>query len=143
MPDLGLTHVALPVTDLDKSIGFYAKYARMNVVHRRAQKGDPTLEIAWLSDHTRPFVLVLAESSGVEQPLGPFAHLGVACESRAEVDRLCEEARATGCLREEPRDTGTVAGYLAMLDDPDGHTLELSYGQEIGRAVEGEGERRG
>ncbi len=138
MPDLGLTHVALPVTDLDKSVIFYAKYAAMDVVHRRTQQSDPTSDIAWLSDRTRPFVLVLAESPSVERPLGPFAHLGVACESRAEVDRLCEEARADGCLREEPRDTGTVAGYLAMLDDPDGHTLELSYGQETGLAVEGE-----
>ena len=139
MPDLGLTHVALPVTNLDKSIIFYAKYAGMDVVHRRTQQSDPTSDIGWLSDRTRPFVLVLAESPSVERPLGPFAHLGVACESRAEVDQLCEEARAAGCLREEPRDTGTVAGYLAMLDDPDGHTLELSYGQETGLAVEGEG----
>ena len=51
--DVGLTHVALEVTDLDRSIEFYARYAKMEVVHRRAQATDPDLEIAWLSDRTR------------------------------------------------------------------------------------------
>ena len=35
MVDLGLTHVALPVSNLNDSIAFYTKYARMQVVHRR------------------------------------------------------------------------------------------------------------
>lgn len=136
MPDLGFTHVALPVTNLDASIQFYAKYAHLQVVHRRAQRLDPKLEIAWLSDLTRPFVLVLAEAGSVHNPLGPFAHLGVACASRDEVDRLCELARSEAILRTEPKDFGGPAGYLAFLDDPDGHTLELSYGQEVGPTVE-------
>ncbi len=136
MHDIGFTHVALHVTNLDGSIQFYAKYARLQVVHRRAQRLDPELEIAWLSDLTRPFVLVLAEAGSVENPLGPFAHLGVACASRDEVDRLCELARSEGILRTEPTGYGGPAGYLAFLDDPDGHTLELSYGQEVGFTVE-------
>ena len=48
MIDVGLTHIALTVTDLDVSIAFYAKYAGMEVVHRRSG-------VAWLSDRTRPF----------------------------------------------------------------------------------------
>ena len=136
MPDVGFTHVALPVTNLDASVAFYDKYTGLRVVHRRALATDENRDIAWLSDGTRPFVLVLAEAATVESPLGPFAHLGVACASRGEMDELCAVARSEGCLREEPRETGGPAGYLAMLNDPDGHTLELSYGQEVGLTVD-------
>jgi catechol 2,3-dioxygenase-like lactoylglutathione lyase family enzyme len=136
MPDVGFTHVALPVTNLDASAEFYGKYTHLRVVHRRARATDGNRDIAWLSDRTRPFVLVLAEAATVEYPLGPFAHLGVACASREEMDELCVVARSEGCLREEPWETGGPAGYLAMLSDPDGHTLELSYGQEVGLAAE-------
>ena len=31
MADLGLTHVALPVREIDVSLTFYAKYARMRL----------------------------------------------------------------------------------------------------------------
>ncbi len=136
MPDVGFTHVALPVTNLGASVEFYGKYARLRVVHRRAQATNKDRSVAWLSDGTRPFVLVLAEVPVVATPLGPFAHLGVACESREEIDDLCALARSESCLRDPPRDMGGPAGYLANLSDPDGHTLELSYGQEVGLAVE-------
>jgi len=33
--DRGLTHIALPVSDVDRSIEFYSKYAGMQVVHGR------------------------------------------------------------------------------------------------------------
>ena len=135
MSDLGLTHIALPVTDMEASIAFYSKYARMTVVHRR-RDSEHDGEVAWVSDLTRPFVLVLIRAERVERPLAPWAHLGVGCESREEVDRLCAEARAGGRLLTEPIDSGYPVGYWALLSDPDGHTLELSYGQEVGLTVE-------
>jgi catechol 2,3-dioxygenase-like lactoylglutathione lyase family enzyme len=128
LSDLGLTHVALPVTDLANSISFYSRYARMDVVHRREG-------VVWISDKTRPFVIVLVETAAVASPLGPMAHLGVACESRDEVDRLCSQARAEDALVAGPEDSGPPVGYWAFLRDPDGHTLEVSHGQDVGRTV--------
>lgn len=127
MSDVGFTHVALPARDLEASIAFYARYARMQVVHRREG-------VVWLSDRTRPFVIVLMQAGEVE-PLRPAAHLGVACESRAEVDRLCAIAREEKALVDGPQDYGPPVGYWAFLADPDGHTLEISHGQDVGLAV--------
>ena len=136
MADLGLTHVALPVTSIEASVAFYAKYAGMTVVHRRT---DPTAgnTVVWLSDGTRPFVIVLIETPEVRNPLVPIAHLGVGCASRAEVDRRVEQAKAEGHATYGPIDAPDPVGYFALVSDPDQHTLELSHGQEIGLAVEG------
>lgn len=145
MSDVGLTHVALLVGNLDASVAFYAKYARMEVVHRRAESSS---RVAWVSDRTRPFVIVLIEvpsaiprpllrlANGLVRLLVPFEHMGVGCESREEVDRLSAEARKDGCLSRGPTDYGPPVGYWAFVTDPDGHTIELSYGQEVGLAVE-------
>jgi len=117
--------VALPVADLERSVGFYASYAAMQVVHRREG-------VVWLSDRTRPFVIVLIESRASIDPLRPVAHLGVACGSREDVDALCRRARDEDVLITGPCDYGPPVGYWAFLRDPDGHTLEVSHGQEVG-----------
>jgi catechol 2,3-dioxygenase-like lactoylglutathione lyase family enzyme len=135
--------VALPVTSLDASIEFYSSYAGMRVVHRRPEVvwlSDGTrpfvVVLMWLSDGTRPFVVVLIETEKVTHPLRPFAHLGIACESREAVDRLCQRARAENRLLEGPADHGPPVGYWAFLRDPDGHTLEVSHGQEVALTVQ-------
>ena len=133
-PDIGLTHVALAASNLDESINFYSRYAKMEIVHERTD--EPTgVRVVWLSDNTRPFVLVLVESENPAPILTPFAHLGVGCASKEEVDVLCSQAREEGVLAKDPVDSGYPIGYWAFLSDPDGHTLELSYGQEIGLTV--------
>ena len=133
MSDLGLTHVALTARDLDASIAFYEKYGGMTVVHRRTREG---VRSAWITDQTRPFVIVLVEAADQhDPPLGPFGHLGVACASREEIDRLYAEACREGRPTRAPIDAGDPIGYVARIADPDGNSLELSFGQEVGLAV--------
>jgi catechol 2,3-dioxygenase-like lactoylglutathione lyase family enzyme len=131
--DLGLTHVALPITDADRSTKFYEQFAAMQVVHRRRDAGTGVV-VVWLSDLTRPFVIVLIESP-VSHTLGGFAHLGVGCASRAEVDERCDTARAAGHEVLGPLDDGPPVGYWAIIADPDGHNLEVSHGQEVAFTV--------
>jgi lactoylglutathione lyase len=131
--DIGLSHLALVVRDMDASIDFYERYAGMRVVHDRTDDG---VRITWVSDLTRPFALVLAQGPAAEVPLGPFAHLGVGVESVAEVDRRCQLARAEGRLTKGPMDSGPPIGYWAFLTDPDGNTLELAYGQHVSVIVD-------
>lgn len=134
MVDLGFTHIALAVRNVEASLGFYQKYAGMQVIHRRGDR--ITSDVAWLSDLTRPFVIVLIQTDRVQGALVPDSHLGVACASREEVDRLCDQARAEGVLLKGPHDSGPPVGYWAYLRDPDGHTLEIAYGQEVKLTVE-------
>jgi catechol 2,3-dioxygenase-like lactoylglutathione lyase family enzyme len=129
--DLGLTHVALPVRDVDASAAFYGRFAGMEVVHRRVDHG---VGVIWLSDLTRPFVIVLLQTD-VTHVLGGWAHLGVAVASRDEVDRRVADAQDLGHTVSGPYDEGPPVGYWAIVADPDGHHLELAYGQEVGAAV--------
>lgn len=128
MKDLGLTHIALMVRSLAASIEFYETYAGMSVVHSRPG-------VAWVSDLTRPFAIVLIETDGEITPLLPMGHLGVGVKSEDEVDRLCKLAEENHCLVRAPEQSGPPIGYWALLRDPDGHTLEVAYGQELGLAV--------
>ncbi len=131
--DLGLTHVALPVADAERSAAFYERFAAMQVVHSRTEP-ETGARVVWLSDLTRPFVIVLIESA-VSHTLGGFAHLGVGCATRAEVDTQCDTARAAGHTVFGPLDDGPPVGYWAIIADPDGHNLEISYGQEVAFTV--------
>lgn len=134
--DIGVTHVALPVASVDRSIEFYSRYAGMQVVHRRTDEASGH-SVVWLSDLTRPFVVVLIETESVDHTLsGLFSHIGVGVRSREEVDRLCSQAKEEGRMTIGPFDYGYPVGYWVYIVDPDGHNLELSFGQEVGFTVE-------
>ena len=131
--DVGFTHVAFMVRDLDKSIAFYRRYAGMEVIHLREPGLPDARKVAWLSDRTRPFALVLVQADNVtDTPLGHFGHLGIACATREEIDRKTAMAIAEGVLRKEPEYLGDPVGYYVFFADPDGNTLELSFGQRVG-----------
>jgi catechol 2,3-dioxygenase-like lactoylglutathione lyase family enzyme len=133
--DHGLTHVALPVSDIEASLDFYRRFAEMAVVHHR--RDDETGEqVVWLSDRTRPFVIVLIEQDRPSGVLTGFSHLGIGCRSREEVDRRAQLARDEGRIVRGPFDSGPPVGYWAFITDPDGNNLELSHGQEVGITVE-------
>lgn len=138
--DRGLSHIALTVHDVDRSIDFYREFADLEVVH---QRGQPGRRVVWLSDLRLPFALVLVESETDEVRLGGVAHLGIACANRETVDRLAGRAREAGCLLREPEDGGNPVGYWTLLEDPDGHNVELSFGQEVAAGVEQARRRRG
>jgi catechol 2,3-dioxygenase-like lactoylglutathione lyase family enzyme len=127
--ELGFTHVALQVSELDRSIAFYEKWASMKVIDRLE---DPKTgaKAARLSDERSAFVVALVQGNQpVEHQLAGLGHLGVGCADRDEVNERCAEAVREGCLHRGPIDSGLPLGYWAFLTDPDGHQLELAYGQ--------------
>jgi len=120
------------VRDTAASTAFYARYAGMEVVHERGAVGS---RVVWLSDLSRPFAIVLIESDRVEGRLSGIAHLGTSCASVADVDRLCSLAAEEDRRPLGRTESGPPVGYWALLRDPDGHNLELSYGQQVALSV--------
>jgi catechol 2,3-dioxygenase-like lactoylglutathione lyase family enzyme len=124
-----LTHLALGVQNLERTIEFYRKHVKLHVVHDR---NDDGVRVVWLSERAEQpaFVLVLFEV-GVAPGSGTLQHLGFAVGAREEVDAAAAAARAEGVLAIEPLYAGPIVGYFCMLRDPDGNQVEFSYGQPI------------
>ncbi len=125
--------MALPVSDLDRSIGFYTSLTPLVVVARHEDEGGRG---AWLSNERQvdsPFVLVLSEMEPgrPNRTLGPFAHLGIELPDKADVDRVAERARALDALVWEPRQMAEHIGYICAASDPDGNIVEFSWNQQV------------
>lgn len=111
----------------------------MRVVRSWADQDGSSLKVKWLksADTANPFVLVLLAGTsanfggGHQAAIGPLSHFGFAVDSRAEVDDVANKAKASGVLLMEPRYSGETVGYHCYLKDPDGHSVEFSFGQVL------------
>jgi lactoylglutathione lyase len=137
------THVALPVSDLDRAIEFYTSLTPLVVV---ARNEDVNGRGAWLSNDKQvetPFVLVISEfvpevaaRFGIEPgkpvpTLAPFAHIGIELPNREDVDAIADKAREMGCLQWEPQQMPEHIGYICAVNDPDGNVIEFSHNQKV------------
>jgi catechol 2,3-dioxygenase-like lactoylglutathione lyase family enzyme len=125
------THVALQVRDIRRSIDFYARYCGMRVVHERREESH-VVWLGWGEDPPK-FVIVLIERDYEHNLQPPTQHLGMAVDSRAEVDGVYARATGDGVSAPwPPTDAGPIVGYYCGLRDPDGNLVEFSHGQRIG-----------
>ncbi len=134
------THIAIPSSDLARSIEFYGKVTPLVVVHRHQ---DAMGETVWLSNPEQvvdPFVLVIAmfysERGHLQPTLAPFAHIGIEVPSRDDIDSVAEVGRTLGCLSWEPQDMPDPIGYICALKDPDGNVIEFSHNQKVFSTVQ-------
>ncbi len=135
-PTVRWTHIALPATDLDKSIDWYRRFTPLELLDRRV---DADGLAAWLGDPDqaeRPFVLVLVSlykhQAGPPQPImTPFAHLGIEVPRREDVDEIARRGEEEGCLVWAPAQLPPPVGYVCALADPDGNLVEFSYDQGV------------
>ena len=147
-PTSVLTHVALPVRDLDATLAFYAKYTTLELIHERTD-AETGLRSVWLAnkgDRTEAaarFVIVLIQGKlprnvvgdAIEEKYGlltSISLLGISMNSRADVDRIAEMAARDGCLVLGPMYRNPVVGYICLVRDPDGNNLEFSVEQVLG-----------
>ena len=142
-----LTHIALPVSNLQAHLDFYKKYTSMQHIHQR-HDDETGMDTAWLANpsdvegsHAR-FVIVLMEGKLPSQITGDIqeeywflrsiAHLGISVESREEVDRIAAMAKEEGRLVLGPMYRNAVVGYICLVRDPDGNNIEFSVEQDLG-----------
>lgn len=133
------THLALSVNDIDEMIEWYTTYTPLQLLDRRE---DANGYGAWLGHSDAPdtpFILVFAQffagsepGPGSEpKPLGSFAHLGFEVAERSDIDHIAAVAEAGGWLATPPLQLPYPIGYICMVHDPDGNTVEFSHDQGV------------
>jgi catechol 2,3-dioxygenase-like lactoylglutathione lyase family enzyme len=133
------THIAFAVKDVEASIAWYETYTHLRLL---AQGEDKDGKNAWLADPTQadnPFILVIGQfyeghdpfAPSVHHPMGPFAHIGIELPTREAVDEIAAKAKAGGCLGLGPVQMPKQIGYVCLIKDPDGNTIEYSFDQGV------------
>ena len=127
-----LTHIALLVSNIDDTADFYIKYCSVKVLHRR-QDPNTGYRVIWMGKD-KNFVIVAMESENkpLQSKAKPLSHIGFALSSKEEVDKIAKIAEEEKLLNYGPVFLDPVAGYLCEILDPDGNSVEFSYGQELG-----------
>lgn len=131
-----LTHLALRVGDVERSIAWYERFTPLRALERTSDGRGVGVSLADPQDEF-PCVLTLAQFAPETDPfgfapptvLGPFAHLGFELQSRADVDAIAAAAEAEGTLTFPPTMMPPPIGYICFVEDPDGNTIEFSYDQ--------------
>ena len=130
------THIALPCTDMDKTIEWYETFTPLQLLDRRE---DADGQGAWLGhpdQGDKPFILVLVsffrdQDKGPQPIMAPFAHIGIEMPTKQMVDDVDERGKAAGCLVWPPQLMPDPIGYICALTDPDGNMIEFSYDQGV------------
>ncbi len=132
-----LTHLALRVRDVERSIEWYERYTPMRLLRRFSD--DYGIGV-WMADPElgdAPFVLVLSQFSPENDPfsfapptvLGPYAHLGFELPNRDAVTEIAAMAESEGVLTYPMTEMPPPIGLICFVEDPDGNTVEFSYDQ--------------
>ena len=133
------THIALRVANIDATIEFYESMTPLRLIDRRE---DDQGYGAWLGmpeATDNPFILVVAQFFSDSDPfadvpntvLAPFAHIGIELPAKDDVDRMAVRADDAGCLVMAPTMMPPPIGYICMVSDPDGNTVEFSWDQGV------------
>jgi lactoylglutathione lyase len=126
---LRLDHLALECRDISKTIYFYQRYAEMEVIHDRSERG---VRVTWIRNRHDRNGLILVLIQNPEAPKnkkGAMNHLGFHVATGPKIDLISKMADSDNCLVEPAKNGGEILGYLCIVRDPDGNLVEFSYGQ--------------
>ena len=133
------THMALRVVDMDATIAWYEEFTPLELIARREDDDGYGGWLGMPGETNNPFILVLAQFFPDKDPfasapmatLAPFAHLGMEVPNKEDIDAIAEKGKAADCLAMPPTMMPAPIGYITMLRDPNGNTVEFSWDQGV------------
>jgi catechol 2,3-dioxygenase-like lactoylglutathione lyase family enzyme len=116
----GLTHTALVVSDLDRSIAFYGALLGAEVRHRNERGADIT------TPGCHDIISLQLATDGVTGEMGQLGHIGFRLQAAEPLETLSRAVESAG-------GTVTESGFFTpdepyvFAKDPDGYVIELWY----------------
>lgn len=120
----GIGHVAIKVTDLDRSLDFYVNklgFAEM----MRLNKDDGSVWLVYLRITDDQYLEVFPGAETERAPGWNANGLNHVCLAVADIDQVLAEIAAAGLTLLLPLKTAVDGNRQAWLEDPDGNRLEL------------------
>jgi catechol-2,3-dioxygenase len=121
----GIHHVALTVTELQRSSAWYQRVLDLNEVEREESPARRAVLLAW---HAIPCVGLVqhdADDSVFDPTMAGLDHVAFAVENREELDEWAARLSAEDVAHSEVIDIAT--GAILNFKDPDGIALALFW----------------
>ncbi len=122
----GLRHLALRVSDLSRSRGFYEDLLGMYVVW---QPDDYSLYLSSGCDNLALHQITTGETLDLKGQ--SLDHLGFIAENETDVDAIFETAKAAQVPIVKPVKRHRDQAYSFYMADPDGNVIQILYEPKI------------
>lgn len=115
----GLTHIAIAVRDLERSLAFYRQVFNVETMYRRG--GCLQVRTPGCQD-----IIVFEERDAEYGSMGGIAHFGFRLRDPADIEKVSERVRMAGGTIHDEGEFCPGEPYL-FFRDPDGYEIEVWF----------------
>jgi lactoylglutathione lyase len=118
-----VTHVALRVRDIDRSLAFYV--GRLGFSEMLRLDRDGRLWLVYLRITDDQHLELFPDGEGERAPAPTTVGYNHMCLAVPDIDAALRELEAAGVALHRPKTMGADGNWQAWIEDPDGHRIEL------------------
>jgi len=129
-----LTHVAIRVKDIDRSLNFYVNKLGFKEMLRMGKDG--TLWLVYLRITDTQYLEVFPDGTGDRAPEREIVGYNHMCLEVPDIEQSVRELEALGIPLIRPKIKAIDGNWQTWIEDPDGHRIELMQMAEDGMQLE-------
>jgi lactoylglutathione lyase len=118
-----VTHVALRVRDIDRSLAFYV--GKLGFSEMLRLERDGRLWLVYLRITDEQYLELFPDGEGERAAAATAVGYNHMCLAVPDIDVTLRELEAAGIPLYRPKMMGADGNWQAWIEDPDGHRIEL------------------
>jgi len=115
----GLSHIAIAVRDLERTLAFYKKVFDVQVMYHQ----DKFLQVTTPGCHD---IIVFEKRKSAYGKTGGIAHFGFRLRNAKDIDEMVERVKTAGGKIIDKGEFVPGEPYI-FFEDPDGYEVEIAY----------------